>query len=678
MKLTTSMSLLSCVLIADTLAAREVSVDVEVLEQREVSPVQSDIEISSTPLPPSDAAELLANELGVSVARKGGKGYEPIIRGQQQSQLNVLMGGSYIYGACPGRMDPPTTYAPLSGYDKIRILKGYETVIYGAGGPGGTVLFERNEPVFEQGKSITGHINGDYADNSQHQQLSADISTGSPDTYLRAYGQHQQAENYKDGHGHTVSSAFKSNSGGLLLSSEIAPLTRVELNVEATRDDDIYYSGSGMDAPWSKADIWRLNLKHDQQLLNFDAVEFSAWHSDVQHLMDNYSVRIRKPDNPLGMSAPSSSKTLGGRAFGHLYFQGATMILGADFQLNDRDAKRYQVDRATGEKTWQSHMWPGVEYQQVGLFSELDKDLGPQDTMRIGLRFDDLRTEASKANVQTLADSSPNSLYQKYYGYTADKVHEQNVSGLVAWQHLLTDHQSVEVRASRSVRSADATERYIASRGSCCHGSDDWVGNPKIKPEQHHQLDLGYQLTEQNYQLSLVVYIDEVTDYIIRQESESGALLYSNTRARLFGADTQWSYSLGHWYPSVGISWVQADDLTHNEPLPQIPPLTADLGMDYKANKWLAGVRWTLAASQNRTNTSSGLDAGDSSGYGVVHLHSKYQLNEHFTLQGGVRNLFDKAYAQHVNRASRDPFNPQASRVNEPGREIWLGLQYQL
>ena len=42
--------------------------------------------------------------------------------------------------------------------------------------------------------------------------------------------------------------------------------------------------------------------------------------------------------------------------------------------------------------------------------------------------------------------------------------------------------------------------------------------------------------------------------------------------------------------------------------------------------------------------------------------------------QTGINNVFDRAYAYHVNRANVDPFNPDAVQVNEPGREFWLRL----
>lgn len=38
--------------------------------------------------------------------------------------------------------------------------------------------------------------------------------------------------------------------------------------------------------------------------------------------------------------------------------------------------------------------------------------------------------------------------------------------------------------------------------------------------------------------------------------------------------------------------------------------------------------------------------------------------------RAGIDNLFDRSYAEHLNRANLDPFNPDPVQVNEPGRSL--------
>ena len=651
--------------------ADDLSLEVDVTDYQEEQQDELDLNNRVESSPIIDAGKLIERETGVSAARKAGRGFEPIIRGQQQSQLNILLDGTSLHGACPGRMDPPTSYVTPVGYDKVRILHGFESVLYGAGGSGGTVLFERDEQPLSHKTGFTGSATGNYSDNSRFKSLNADMTASNDRGLLRIYGAHQKAGNYQDGSGETVSSAFKSLSGGVLLALELTNSLRMEINTESSRDDDIHYAGSAMDAPWANSDSWRLRMSQQSHYGWFDALEFQTWYSKTSHLMDNYTVRKRS-DNSLGIRTPSEAITHGARLTGSVTSGVTELVVGTDFQRVEKTARRYRVNLQSGSEQLQANIWPEVQNQQMGIFSELNYGLSEQDALRVGFRLDDLSSEADRRLIQQLASNSPESLYQKYYKTSDRKEHEFAVSALVSWQHDLATDQTLKFKVSRNVRPANATERFVASRGSCCHGSDDWVGNPKIKSEIHHQFDMSYQQSFELFDWSITAWLDEVSDYILRYESTSGAYLYGNRDARIFGFDTDLYFSTESWTGRVGLSWLQGENRSEHKPLPQIPPLTANVQLDYQALSWLLGARLELVSSQNRIDSASGLDAGESSGYGVVHFYGKYQLTNKVTLNGGVKNLFNRAYSAHINRASKDPFNPEATRVNEPGREIWL------
>jgi iron complex outermembrane receptor protein len=108
-----------------------------------------------------------------------------------------------------------------------------------------------------------------------------------------------------------------------------------------------------------------------------------------------------------------------------------------------------------------------------------------------------------------------------------------------------------------------------------------------------------------------------------------------------------------------------------------MPPLDAKLGLDYAQGPWSAGMLWRLAAAQRRYATGQGnvvgRDLGASSGFGVVSLHADYRVNPRLKLAAGIDNVFDKAYAEHLNLAGNAGFGfPGGVRINEPGRTLWL------
>ena len=97
----------------------------------------------------TDGGDLLNSVVGVSSGRLGGHGTDPVIRGQQQTQLNIITDGAMVHGGCPSRMDPPSSFVDPATFESITILKGYQSVRYGAGGTGGTVIFDRKPVPFE-------------------------------------------------------------------------------------------------------------------------------------------------------------------------------------------------------------------------------------------------------------------------------------------------------------------------------------------------------------------------------------------------------------------------------------------------------------------------------------------------------------------------------------------------
>jgi iron complex outermembrane receptor protein len=59
------------------------------------------------------------------------------------SRIKILTDGTENLGACPNRMDAPTSYISPESYDRISVIKGPQTVQYANTGSAATVMFER-------------------------------------------------------------------------------------------------------------------------------------------------------------------------------------------------------------------------------------------------------------------------------------------------------------------------------------------------------------------------------------------------------------------------------------------------------------------------------------------------------------------------------------------------------
>ena len=253
------------------------------------------------------------------------------------------------------------------------------------------------------------------------------------------------------------------------------------------------------------------------------------------------------------------------------------------------------------------------------------------------------------------------------------------------YEHQLEPGLTLFAGLSRSVRPADATERYLASNNS--QPARRWVGNPALEASRHHQIDVGLSSVTAPRQVSAVVFLDRVGDFILRDRARGQpgvsqadrASIYRNVEAELFGFELDaWQRLTDHLTLVGNASWVRADNTTDDRPIAQIPPLQGRLRGDYDRGPWGASATLRYAFEQTRVDddpaTGSALDAGATPGYAVLDLSGTYALKWGLQFQVGVENVFDKLYANHLNRSNL--FDPEQVRVNEPGRTFWVKLRY--
>jgi len=407
---------------------------------------------------PVDGGDFLRSLPGVSGSRMGGHGIDPIIRGQSKNQLNILLDGAYVHGGCPNRMDPPTAYSPIETYDTVTVLKGSQTVIYGGGGSGGTVLFERKTPRFSQDEYIRGKMGAGYTSNSATQELFGDVTLGNTQGFVRGIVEYQDTDNYEDGDGNETRAAVTNQTGNIILGYTPSDKTRFELGFEANRIDDALYAGAGMDSPKGDNDTIRFRFETEW------GTKGELYYSDVDHTMDNYS--LRSLTAPMKMLVDAKSKTQGGRiSHNWLLDNDMEWTLGLDYQHNNREANRFAGPASvTVPINLQSIMWPDADLTQIGLFGETLMPFRELNQLKFGLRYDRVASEASLANKTAMGGVTPNQLYNQYYGKSAEEQDENNVGGFIRYERELRDGDGFAfLSISRTVRTADATERFLAA-----------------------------------------------------------------------------------------------------------------------------------------------------------------------------------------------------------------------
>ena len=638
--------------------------------------------------PVSDGGDLLTTIPGISSARMGGHGVDPVIRGQSHNRLNILLDGAYVHGGCPNRMDPPSSYGPSETYDEVEVIKGSQTVKQGGGGSGGTVLFKRNTERFTEGEWYRGKVGGGYRGNADGRGGFADLTVGNTQGYVRIIGNYDNSEHYKDGDGHKVRSAYEMATGNVMLGWTPDDETRVEFGYEATDTDDVYFAGAGMDSPYTLHDVYRLKFDRGLSFGAIQKVSGRISYSDLKHLMDNYSLRT-PPSSTMYMKAPSISDTLSGRLDFEASHGNFLTNFGIDYQSNKRDAVRYRGNALDNVNTINSFLWPDARLQTIGLYGESEWIMSDNRRMKFGLRYDHVRATADKADrtptdtMGMLAKLSASGLYTTYYGKSSASEIENNIGGMVRFeQDYLQGKGTFYTTLSRSVRTADATERYMASNNNMTESSR-WVGNPFIDPEKHHQIEIGTRFKTKSWGFDSNVYYNRISDFILRTRDHgasgtgNNATIYKNVSAYLIGSEMSLNrYWTDHLVSGASLAYVYGENLKEDRPLAQIPPLEVSVTTDYKKSNWSVGGKVLMVNNQSRvddtTSIGSGLDTRKTPGFAVADLYGSYTFDMGTRIKFGVDNLFDKSYAKHLNLSNA--FDVDQVQVKEPGRSIWVTM----
>ncbi|WP_175618638.1 TonB-dependent receptor domain-containing protein [Marinobacter lutaoensis] len=616
--------------------------------------------LAEAALTPEPVSRLDADP-AVSLSRMGGRGLEPVVRGQSRERVDVLLDGIRVEGACPNRMDPPTSRLSAALPPALEVRTSNRTLRWGAIA-GGQVVATTAAPDFGDGAS-TGHLTVGGADNGDGWLVNGSAAVGSDEAWLRLAAGYDEADDYQDGDGETVRSAYQNTEGRLDGAWTSDSGLYVKGMASRQEERDVKYAGAGMDAPKTDTDLYRLELGAPVANGGWNLM---AWQADVDHVMDNFSLR----DATMKMLTASETRTRGARltldqSIGYT----KDLAVGVDVESNDWDATMYNgmaLDNTA------SLLWPGVERDRVGLFAEAFHRIRVNLRLGAGLRYDRVEMDATRAGDSfrmnpTSMPMTPASVYQSVYGVTDVDAVDDNISGFLSGDWRFSDRQALELTASHSVRSPGVTERYIV-RGT------GWVGNPGLDTEKHHKLELALSGQDGNWQWRPALWVDRVDDFVLRDQTPSDQVRYRSVSARLLGVEAALQWNNGRWSTRSKLASVRGENRDDGTALPQIPPVQFVQTLAWQAQGHTLQAEWQVARRQERIDPVSGLDAGPSAGYGVLNLSGNHPLMRNLSLGWALDNLFDKAWAPHVSRANTDPFNPEAVRVNEPGRTLRVAL----
>lgn len=621
------------------------------------------------PIPAQDGADILKTVSGFSVSRKGGAGGEVVLRGQAGSRLGILLDGESVLGGCPHRMDPPTAYVFPGSFDRVTVLKGPQTVLYGPGNSAGVVLFERTpQRLAAAGGTFDGSLTfGSFGRNDQ----TAEAKAGTPDFYAQAGYTRTQSDDYKDGDDNRVHSQYERSNTHAALGW--TPDVDTLLELSATRGGgEVAYAGMGMDATQLDRDNLSLHFRKTNVSPAIAKIEAQIAYNSVDHIMDDF--RLRTP----GMMS------MGEARLDHRLFAGRGVV---EWVLAENTRLSTGLDFTDGRhRLHDAGVWKtDAEIGEEGIFAELNRGLSLRDRVITGVRFDRWHAIDKRAMISDgmMGGSSPNPTAN-------EKRNETLPAGFVRYERDLANVPATAyVGVGYTERAPDYWE-IITNESATTRSSFHTA------PEKTTQLDTGLNYRNGPFTASIAAFYNRVDDFILVESNVSkssgmggmgGMGMTMSTVTITRNVDTSsWGGELGagyafaeHWNLDASLAYVRGQNRTDDRPLAQQPPLEGRLGLAYATPVWSVGGLVRFVDAQNRVavnqGTIIGQDLGTTPGFAVFSLNAGWRFGLHATLTAGVDNLFDKTYAEHISRGGVAVAGYLVTtRVNEPGRTLWAKL----
>jgi len=615
--------------------------------------VRADPKQPIQPIPASDGADYLQSIVGFSSVNSGaGTNGDVTFRGMFGSRIKILTDGTENLGACPSRMDSPTSYISPESYDRISVIKGPQTVQYANTGSAATVIFERSPEQFDEDHLYRGQASvlmGSFG----RLDHNVEVAAGDEQKYIRLNTNRSVANSYQDGNGNTVPSDWERWNADLALGWTPDENTWVELT-GGKADGEAVYAGRMMDG--SKFARESLGLRVEKRNISdvIQKVEGQINYNYNDHVMDNYSLRAKPM---MEMATNVARKTLNARVAMTSEWDKVKLISGLDTQNNE-----HSIRKTTDGVSYQNlPRMTDMEFQSIGAFGELTYDLGNDNQFVTGLRLDQVDVDAVQSN-QSRQQLLP--------------------SGFLRFENIHPEHEDGKTYIGLGYveRMPDYWELFSPKSGN---GNANTFKN--IDTEKTLQLDVGYQHSHGKFNSWASAYAGLINDYVLTTYKPTGmmGMLEAHSRnvdATIAGAEAGIGYQLTDAIQAdVSAMYAWGENTTNNTPLPQIAPLEARVNLRYIQDKYNVGLLWRVVDSQNRISKNEGnivgYDLQPSAGFSTLSLNGTYNLAEDIDLSVGIDNVLDKTYTEHLNKMGNAGVGLAANeQFNNMGRNYWARI----
>lgn len=598
------------------------------------------------------------------------------IRGLAGASVLILLNGKRINTATDlnfrlGIINP-------ADVERIEVLKGPVSALYGSGSIGGVVNIITRKPAFTRENEVHGMLSLSGSSNPQGGNVYGNVSlSGGNASALVAVARRDYSDTYGGHHTNVSNSGFQDEQGRAVFN--LRPYENLTLSFEALKSvgHDIGIPGgpstmpgeARVTYPRTEFSFLSMDARLDVNSSYLKMLEASFYYSENKR-----RVRVdRIPPAgfgayPIELRPTSNHENWGGKLQGTFETGSHTLVSGVDFWRWSVDTNRYRSmyrpPAAGGPIQFYDNTMPDPTQTSVSLFAEDNWEINDALTMNLGARLEYLNTDAKAMFEITPTPGSGSTTARKLYDSTDEDDYGYHLHAGLTWK--ASDRWSHSLLLATSYRAADLMERfkYVNLGGSL----GALYGNPNLDPEQTYYAEYGLRYDRKTFHAGMRLFANIITDYIAEKRVSATRIELENVDdARIYGAelDARWQFH-PHWALYGDMTALYGRDRENDQALPGVAPLSGQIGLDYKRRGFWANLNSRMIAPQNSTPANVETTKGVILLNAAVGYRFESQGMKHdFSLT--LDNIFDSRYYNYL-------AHQRGYRVWEPG--IAVALNY--
>ena len=194
------------------------------------------------------------------------------------------------------------------------------------------------------------------------------------------------------------------------------------------------------------------------------------------------------------------------------------------------------------------------------------------------------------------------------------------------------------------------------------------LGNPNLKPEKSKNIEGSIRYKDDSGSMSLTMFQNKIDDFIIYTapaEAGSRTSTQNLNKAEIQGLTISGDQFFGHFQMKGSLTSQSAKNEDTDKYLPRRASLIGNINLNYYIGNWNIGVEETFSGKrfddkENIVNLS---------GYALTNIVTDYKINDKLKLNLRLNNVLDKDYS--LAAEGRSGFKYQT-----PGRSLFANLRY--